>query len=447
MTFVDFQCSGARRGSFQFEVNDGVHLSRPASFLIEASPLQLRLEVLSTLGAFPGIVQPITARHLRAATNDPNQTRPILFTVRSGPRLGRLVVGGIRNESTSFTQADVGAGRVGYEHTGTATETAWSQTDSFVFDVWTEYAEQPLLSRLFNISVSYEHVNGDNVNWLMTLGTVSVREGGAVVIGKSALDVTPLQRRLAAATDDVVVRYVVVDPPRHGVLRVNVSTADHFTQQVVDAGQLGYQHDGSDTASDHFAFSLRVAAAAAHADEFDEPPRTFAFNISVLPVDDQPFRLVTMSPEIELVQGSTHVITRDVLLTQDDDTPPARLVYVVDTPPTNGHLRHADLPPTDNVDQFSQLDVDQLKLSFVSDGSVDNSFFHFHVSDGVHKPLHKVVHLPCMFDHFFFLFVVAHRASVKWNSADPMIVQLASRVCSTHATSKRAVACFEEVNL
>jgi len=377
-------------------------VSGPESFLIDAIPLQLHLEVLNRLNAFPGIVQPITARHLRAATNDPNQTRPIVFAVRSEPRLGRLVVredGGVQETST-FSQADIDAGIVGYEHTATAAETAWSQTDSFVFDVGTQYVESPLRSRLFTISVSYGHVNGDNINWLMTLGTAAVDEGGSVVIGSSTLDVTPLRRRLTDVVDvDAVVRYTVVDPPRHGTLQVpgrNMSAGDHFSQQPVDADELVYQHDGSDSAADHFTFSLDLdAAAAVDGRNLDEPPQTFTFNISVRPVDDQPFHVVTTMPRIELVQGSARNITPDILLTLDEDTPPERIIYDVNInrPPTNGHLRHTDLPPTDDVTQFSQLDVNQLKISFISNGSLDNSTFYFYVSDGVHKSLYMVLGL------------------------------------------------------
>jgi len=66
-------------------------------------------------------------------------------------------------------------------------------------------------------------------------------------------------------------------------------------------------------------------------------------------------------------------------------------VYKVSIPPTNGHLRNADLPPSDDeVTQFSQLDVNLLKISFMSDASLDSSAFYFHVTDGVHKPLYKV---------------------------------------------------------
>jgi len=66
--------------------------------------------------------------------------------------------------------------------------------------------------------VSYEHVNADNVAYLMTLGGAVVDEGGSVVVGPAALDVSPLGRRLADLVVDV--RYSLVAPPRHGALQV-----------------------------------------------------------------------------------------------------------------------------------------------------------------------------------------------------------------------------------
>jgi len=169
-----------------------------------------------------------------------------------------------------------------------------------------------------------------------------------------------------------------------------LTTADHFTQQLIDAGQLIYQHDGSDDTSDHLTFSLGLTILEVSLTNLERPPQIFTFNISVLPVDDQPFRLVTMSPQIQLVQGSAQIITRASLLTLDEDTSPGQIVYKVNMRATNGHLLHADLHRTDDVSQFTQFDVDQMKIAFVSDGTLGNSSFRFQVSDGAHKPLDKV---------------------------------------------------------
>ena len=109
-------------------------------------------------------------------------------------------------------------------------------------------------------------------------------------------------------------------------------------------------------------------------------------------MDDRPFHVVTRTPWMELVQGSARHITADILLTVDDDTPAENIIYQLNTnrPPTNGYLRHAHLKDNEHISQFSQLDVDQLKISFVSDGTLDNSSFYFYVSDGAHKSTYIV---------------------------------------------------------
>ena len=67
-----------------------------------------------------------------------------------------------------------------------------------------------------------------------------------------------------------------------------------------------------------------------------------------------------------------------------------KLQVLTRRPASNGHLRHADLPATESVTQFTQRDIDKLKISFVSNGNLDSSAFYFLVSDGVHKSIYMV---------------------------------------------------------
>jgi len=71
---------------------------------------------------------------------------------------------------------------------------------------------------------------------------------------------------------------------------------------------------------------MRVASALKPTSESNSSP-VIIFEIRVLPVNDQPFVLVTMWPEIEIVQGSARNITTDILRTMDADTPPEGIVY------------------------------------------------------------------------------------------------------------------------
>ncbi len=88
------------------------------------------------LQVFPGIVQPLTTSHLMAKTNDENQTQPIVYTIQSKPKHGKLVwvtSNGTQIEAMSFTQRDVDVGSIAFHHTKPLG--SWVQEDDFKFEV------------------------------------------------------------------------------------------------------------------------------------------------------------------------------------------------------------------------------------------------------------------------------------------------------------------------
>jgi len=82
-------------------------------------------------------------------------------------------------------------------------------------------------------------------------------------------------------------------------------------------------------------------------------------------VNDELFRLVTVSPSLTVIDGWKVVITSTNLLTVDPDTPPDRLRYDVITEPEVGRLRMIDR--VDRVTSFSQADVNDGRVEFVHD--------------------------------------------------------------------------------
>ncbi|KAJ8778459.1 hypothetical protein J1605_013646 [Eschrichtius robustus] len=100
-------------GGFNFQVTDGLNFAPRQIFSITARALIISLEVNRGLSIFPGKIltllsalylhacfnlhlgsmKPLSARDLRAATNDVDSAgnRTMTFTVVSSPRLGRLV--------------------------------------------------------------------------------------------------------------------------------------------------------------------------------------------------------------------------------------------------------------------------------------------------------------------------------------------------------------------
>ena len=94
-------------------------------------------------------------------------------------------------------------------------------------------------------------------------------------------------------------------------------------------------------------------------------------------MNDQPFRLVTLSPSLTVVDGWTTVITSAHLLTVDADTPPDRLRYDVIVEPEVGRLRRRD--GAGRVTTFSQADVDEGQLEFVHNAGNGPGSFVFQV--------------------------------------------------------------------
>ena len=388
---------GMSHGEFQFQVNDAVNYDRRRTFSVTAKPLLLSIKTYRPLEAYPGLIQPITRDIITVSTNDENQTNPITFTLQTKPELGKLVmrINDTVTEITNFTQADVDKHLIGYQHDSVLD--TWVAHDSFIYDVSTAFANS-ISYKTFDISISYENINDLNKEQLIHVGEVEVAEGGHVVIRTEQLDTSMLIRRLAASgLQHPSVNYVVSEPPKHGVLIIdgsNATTNMRFAQSNVDDGIVVYQHDHSDSLWDAFNFFIEIEIPGKHSDEstWRTSRLSNVFNITVLPINDQPFKLMTKYPDIEVVQGFAANITSSELLTTDPDTPPNEIVYQVVNGPSNGHLVTRDNPDT-TINRFTQEDINRGQVVFIQDGSMDSGAFYFRVSDRKFKPFYKVFNI------------------------------------------------------
>ncbi len=147
------------------------------------------------------------------------------------------------NLNDTFTQADIDAGLVTYDHNGSETT-----SDAFSFSV--DDGQGGASSGAFNFVVT--PVNDEQVVAVNTGATVS--EGSTSNVINGAM----LQTTDADNTPDQLV-YTVTGLTSNGTLRLNgtaLSVNDTFTQADIDAGLVTYDHNGSETASDAFNFSV-----------------------------------------------------------------------------------------------------------------------------------------------------------------------------------------------
>ena len=194
-----------------------------------------------------------------------------------------------------------------------------------------------------------------------------------LTVAENSLD-NPLTAGHLHATDAdhsaVQLLYTLTALPAHGVLFLGsqaLALGQGFTQADIDAGLLRYAHDGSETASDSFGFSLGDGVAAA---------RSGSLAIAVQPVNDHDpviaGAITGVTAAFTVDENSTAVTT---VAATDADRPGQTLVFSLAGPdaahfvldPAGGALRFAAAPDREAPADADGDNVYRLQL-LVSDG-------------------------------------------------------------------------------
>ena len=201
--------------------------------------------------------------------DDPEQfDSQITYTVTSLAAHGEVRLNGTALAvNDTFTQAYIGTSIVTYVHDGSETT-----TDSFGFSV-SDGVGAPVTDQSFAITVT--PVNDFPAEAANT--GISVAEGASIAILGDALDFNDPEQV------DTAITYTVTSVAAHGELRLNgvgFGVNGTFTQADLVAGLVTYAHDGSETTSDSFDFSVSDGVGATVIGQ--------TFGIDVTPVNDAP---------------------------------------------------------------------------------------------------------------------------------------------------------------
>ena len=210
-------------------------------------------------------------------TTDPdNASSDLVYTITSAPTYGTILLSGA--PALTFTQDDIDTNRVSYQHDGSETT-----ADGFTFSV--DDGQGAVSTGVFGITV-----NPLNDNPVIAANNgMAVDEGQANVVISTAM--------LAVEDDDDgpgELTYELLNSPVSGTLyldAVALAAGNQFTQADIDLGRLSYSHDGSETLSDRFLFSVNDGG------ENGTVAQVGSFEISVNEVNDPPTNL---SPGIQL---------------------------------------------------------------------------------------------------------------------------------------------------
>ncbi|KAJ7334986.1 hypothetical protein JRQ81_012927 [Phrynocephalus forsythii] len=394
-----FVHSGAMSGGFNFQVTDGLNFAPRQIFSITARTLVVRLENNNGLEVFPGSRKTITSLSLKATTNDvvEDGNRTILFTVTNSPNLGRLIsiLSDNRTQDiSSFTQSMVDEEVVIYEHSNKEM-VDWDTQDYFTFSISSPPAV--LGPQVFHINISYGTKGHDRSSQLLANTGAVVQEGGKVLINKSNLDGSNLLFKLPEPQRSAFdVWYQVICLPQHGRIIVgerNITREKpNFSQYIINKYGITYVHDDSESPADQFRFAVWLnqkskSATKPHSGVLEE-----SFNITVVPVNDQPPELKTKVLHLTVLQGDTVVLGPENLKVEDPDNMPEEIKYTIINNPQNGFFT-LGTHLSESIKEFTQADVDGGRVWFVQDGSPLSGIFYFSVTDGRHRPLYKLFSL------------------------------------------------------
>ncbi len=164
--------------------------------------------------------------------------------------------------------------------------------------------------------------------------------------------------------------------PQHGELEIGGSSLakeERFTQADIDRGLLSYQHDGSETTSDHFDFDADDSNGG-----LIENAR---FSIVVTPVNDIP--VLRTNNAFSLDEAAAATLSRDELEIFDEDNPAQDLVLTLVSVPANGKLSVQGQGTLDVGRAFTQVDVNEGRVTYEHDGGeTTGDDFDFEFSDG-----------------------------------------------------------------
>ncbi|KAL0967884.1 hypothetical protein UPYG_G00259150 [Umbra pygmaea] len=395
---VIFIHEGLESGGFSFTVTDGEHTSPLYNFVVTARQLTISTEDTGKeLVVFPGTRHAITSANLKAVTNEDGDE--ISFSLVRPPRLGRLILAKNKNqfeEITRFSQSELDSGAVFYEHQ-LPEEPFWVVRDSV--ELLLSSPPAPVVHHVLPITVSYntDHHNASSQLWKNK--GLDIVQGQRKVIDSSILDGSNLLASLPESErGQVDVIFELSHFPSHGRVTLRgldlPQDAPYFKQEDVAQGNLEYLHNDSGASMDSFSFRVWLSQQGSGVASPTPAQRVVLeeiFNISIRRRDSSPPELVSLDVLLEVLQGSTTVITQKYLNTRDEDSTPDEVRFTISKAPANGRL--VDATTGDPISMFSQEAVNQGQVGFVSDGSLSDGYMEFIVSDGKHRTPPHTLHI------------------------------------------------------
>ncbi|MDV7340679.1 cadherin-like domain-containing protein [Terasakiella sp. A23] len=207
---------------------------------------------------------------------------------------------------------------------------------------------------------------------ITAVNDVPVLNTSAMTLLESATQVITTAMLNVTDVENDALTYTINTTTSNGAVKLNgttLSNGQSFTSADLAAGYVTYVHDGSNTTSDSFNFTVTDGNGGTLSSQ--------SFAITVTPTNDTP---VVNNATATLAEGATHTLTTTDLNVTDGDGD--ALTYTVNSIPANGELKKSGITIA-NGQTFTSTDLAAGYITYVHNGGETTSdSFNFDISDG-----------------------------------------------------------------
>uniref|UniRef100_A0A674K9Q8 FRAS1-related extracellular matrix protein 2 n=1 Tax=Terrapene triunguis TaxID=2587831 RepID=A0A674K9Q8_9SAUR len=320
-----------RLAQFQYRVEDAAGNAAQGTFTIYLQPIDNQPPEITNSGftVHEGARHVLGLAELDASDTDTEPTH-LQFTLTQAPQHGQLQLSGHSLAmGAAFGLEDIKHGRVVYVHSGTE-----SHSDACSLDVSDGIHVVPI-----TLKVTVHPVDDEVPTLRLPPGTLGsyldVLENGAAEITTNVIQGTDED------TDDLMLTFIVEDPPQHGDILVQGMPAERFSQRDLLDGAVVYAHTGGEIGllPKEDTFNLTLSDLSEEWSIGGNVVRGVSVLVTILPVDSQAPE-VFVGEHLMVVEGDKRVITHAHLRTEDVDTPSDDILCTIVAQPTSGYVEN-----------------------------------------------------------------------------------------------------------
>ncbi|KAG8452768.1 hypothetical protein GDO86_004527 [Hymenochirus boettgeri] len=269
------------------------------------------------------------------ATDADTDRDKISLTLTQSPKYGQLHYSNhVMEVGEAFVLDDIYKGRISYTHSGEE-----SSSDSCTLDVSDGVHVLTIIMR-----ITVRLVDDEVPKLMLPSGTIGsfldVLEGGSTEITSSIIQGTDVD------TDDLMLTFIVEDPPVNGEILVDGIPAERFSQRDVIDGSVVYRHTSGEIGQQKIedSFNLTLSDLSDEWTIGGNKVNGVRVQVTILPVDNQ-IPTVTVGTKFTVTEGEKGVINPLHLSALDMDTPNDDILCTIIVQPSSGYIENISPAP------------------------------------------------------------------------------------------------------